>query len=126
MRSPPDPSRGLQPYHHPVSAYFTYPYLNADVELTDEREAHIHRRHPDVIPGNLELIAQTLSIPQAVRRSPQRSDTLLISRWYDDFLGGKYLNVVVKTDRADVQRNWVVTAYPSRTPVRGEHLWSRS
>jgi len=32
---------------------FPYPYLNSEVELTDEREEHIAQTHPDLLPEYL-------------------------------------------------------------------------
>ena len=40
---------------------FDCPYLETKVELTDEREAHITRRHPDLLPAHLDAIADTLA-----------------------------------------------------------------
>lgn len=38
---------------------FPCPYLRGEVELTDEREAHIARTHPDLLPDYLTEIRQT-------------------------------------------------------------------
>lgn len=105
---------------------FDCPYLGAGVDLTDEREAHIRRRHPDVLHDNLALLTETLAAPDTVRISPQDPTTLLFSRWYDDLLGGKYLNVVVKVPGGSDQRNWILTSHPSGSALRGEILWTRS
>jgi hypothetical protein len=32
---------------------FPYPYLEGNVELTDEREEHITATHPDLLPNYL-------------------------------------------------------------------------
>jgi hypothetical protein len=107
-----------------MARWFECPYLGGEVELTDEREVHILTRHPDVLPDNIDRISETLSQPEAVRVSPQDADARLFGRWYDDFLDGKYLNVVVKLDPTG--RNWILTAHPSESPVRGEVLWART
>ncbi len=36
------------------------PYLESNVELTDEREQHIAARHPDLLPEYRHTIATTL------------------------------------------------------------------
>jgi hypothetical protein len=47
---------------------FPCPYLNGDVELTDEREAHIAEMHPDLLPEYLLQLAQTLEDLDEVRQ----------------------------------------------------------
>ena len=46
----------------------TFPcfYLEGEVELTDEREAHIARTHPDLLPEYLAEIGHTLADPDQV------------------------------------------------------------
>jgi hypothetical protein len=104
---------------------FVCPYLGADVELTDEREAHILARHADLRPDYPDLIATNLADPDAVHLGPPADNRLLFSRWYDGLQGGKYVLVVVAS-QADVRRHWIVTAYMLRKPVPGEPLWQRS
>jgi len=43
--------------------------LQSEVELTDEREAHIAHTHPDLLPEYLAQVGQTLTDPDQVRRS---------------------------------------------------------
>ena len=45
------------------------PYLNAYVELTEERETHIRDKHPDLLPVHQDSLAQTLADPDEVRRN---------------------------------------------------------
>jgi len=40
---------------------FDCPYLKGEVELTDEREAHIAHAHPDLLPEYLLHIGHTLA-----------------------------------------------------------------
>jgi hypothetical protein len=42
---------------------FPCPYLQGEIEWTDERERHIGERHPDLLPEHRERIAQTLAEP---------------------------------------------------------------
>ncbi len=39
------------------------PFLKGEVELTEEREMHIVRRHPDFLPEHRHCLAQTLANP---------------------------------------------------------------
>src|SRR5438132_12290782 len=41
---------------------FPCPYLNASVELTDERERHIAEHHPELLPSHREWLAETLAV----------------------------------------------------------------
>ena len=47
---------------------FPCPYLNGEVELTDEREEHIALTQPDLLPEYLPQVKQTLADPDQVRR----------------------------------------------------------
>ena len=51
---------------------FQCPYLNGEVELTDEREEHIAQAHPDLLPEYLPQVKQTLEDPDQVRRCGSR------------------------------------------------------
>jgi hypothetical protein len=101
---------------------FECPYLGSGVELTDEREAHIVERHPDLPSDYAERITETLQAPDEVHTG--RPATLVFSRWYDDLHQGKYLLVFVVT--GDDDRNWIITSRLSRRRVPGAPLWQRS
>ncbi|MBM4431592.1 MAG: hypothetical protein FJ026_14795 [Chloroflexi bacterium] len=104
---------------------FPCPYLKGVVELTDEREAHIARTHPDLLPDCLPQIGQTLADPDQVRRSHRLSSARLFVRWFTDILQGKYVVVVVVSERAPAERHWIVTAYMTRRLAGGEFEWHR-
>jgi hypothetical protein len=107
-----------------MATYFDCPYVSAQVELTDEREAHIAEEHPEIDPTH---IAGALEHPDSVRLSGRASNSRLFVRWYDDLVGGKYAVVVVVTDPPPSQRRWIVTAYPAtRLSSRGAVEWERS
>lgn len=89
--------------------------LGQPVELTDERRAHILKRHPAVAPF-LERIGDVLVLPEEVRRSTYDPEVLLFSRFYPDILGGKHLVVVVKIDG----RRFILTVYVTRRLVGGQ------
>ena len=106
-----------------MARLFRCPYLDADVELTDERESHVMMRHPGLGAGLPERLTSTLAEPGLVMQSRRSPSALLFSRWYDDLLNGKFLVVVVE---GEAGRRWIVTAHPSEAEIRGEVLWRRS
>ncbi len=94
------------------------------MELTDRAIQHIQKAHPEILPKNLGRLRVVLAEPDLVRRSRSRPQVVLLSRWYDDLLMGKYLVAVV--DVADPRRPRVLTSYATRKPGIGEVLWRRS
>ena len=106
-------------------ARFPCPYLNAQVELTDEREQHIAERHPDLLPEHGHRIAETLAVPDQVRQSRRFANARLFSRWFDSVRRGKYVVVVVVSDAAPDGRHWIITAYLARKLAGGEIEWQR-
>lgn len=105
---------------------FACPYLQGEVELSDERERHIVARHPDLFPAYRTRIAETLADPDHVRRSPRFGSARLFSRWYDDPGTGKHVVVVVVSEADPRQRHWIITAYAARRLAEGEVEWGRS
>lgn len=104
---------------------FSCSYLKGKVELSDEREAHIALNHPDLLPAYLEQIGETLADPDQVRRSTRFGAARLFSRWFADILRGKYVVVVVVSQVAPRERNWIITAYLARGLAKGEVEWSK-
>ncbi len=102
------------------------PYLNAEVELSEERERHIAEGHPDLLPEHRERVAETLADPDQVRRSRRFGNARLFSRWYTDIHRGKHLVVVVVSGPDAASRNWIITAYLTRMLAEGEVEWTRS
>jgi hypothetical protein len=104
------------------------PYLGSSVELTGEREAHIAEQHPEILPGRLDLLDQTLFDPDYVCSRPNRRELGFI-RYMPSFLGGRYVVAVVVSDVArdgDRLRFWLVTAYVARRPSMWSIQWQRS
>jgi hypothetical protein len=106
-------------------AYFDCPYLDVQVELTEERERHIAERHPDLLPDYRHCIADTLLEPDEVRRSTRFAGARLLSRWFESLRGGKHVVVVVVGDTDLDGRQWIVTAYMARRLAQGEIEWKR-
>ena len=112
--------------HLQLLMYFECPYLDAQVELTAEREAHIAERHPDLLPQYRDHLQDVLANPDQVRRSARFVNARLFTRWFDDLRGGKYVIVVVVSDVQPPERHWIITAYIARKLVEGEVEWQRS
>ena len=91
---------------------FPCSYLDAEVVLTEERERHIIARHPDLLPVHRQQIAETLAAPEHIRTSARFGSATLCARWYADLRQGKYVVVVVVSERAPQERHWIITAYP--------------
>ena len=104
---------------------FPCPYLNGEVELTDEREAHIARNHPDLLPEDLTEVGQTLADPDQVRSSARMGAARLLSRWFEDVRRGKYIVVVVVSEAMPMERHWIITAYVTRRLAGGKVEWKR-
>jgi len=104
---------------------FPCPYLNSEVQWTEERERHTAQHHPDLLPEYMEHIAKTLADPDLVRRSERSESARLFSRWYTDVRGGKHVVVVVMSEPA-TGRHWIITAYLARKLAEGETEWKRS
>lgn len=78
----------------------TFPchYLKGEVELSDEREAHIADSHPDLLPEFLLQVGLTLAAPDEVRRSLRLSSTRIFCRQFEEVRHGKYVVVVVVSE----------------------------
>jgi hypothetical protein len=101
------------------------PYLRAEVELSDEREQHIAKRHPDLLPDHRACLAETLVDPDQIRRSNRFGSARLFSKCYAAVKGGKHV-VVVVVSGSDGSRHWVITAYMTRSLAAGEIKWVRN
>ena len=101
------------------------PYLKTEVELTDEREAHIREKHPELLPQHRDHLIHTLADPDDVRRDTRFPNSLLFSHWFPDVKGGKFVVVVVVADPPPAERYWVVTAYVARQLSGGTVTWTR-
>ena len=104
---------------------FHCPCLNAQVELTNEREQHIAKRHPDLLPEHRQCIADVLADPDQVRRSPRFANARLFSRWFGSLRGGKHVVVVVVSEPVNGYHHWIITAYIARKLAGGENEWKR-
>ncbi len=107
--------------------YFQCPYLASEVELTDEREEHITRQHPDLLPKHRQAIAKTLADPDQIRRSSRFVKARLFTRWFETVRDGKYIVVIVVSDAEPLERHWIITAYIARKLAKGREIeWERS
>jgi len=106
----------------------TFPcsYLGGDVELSNERKAHIALNHPDLLPEYLSQVGQTIADPDLVRISARMSTARLFYRWFADIRGGKHLVVVVVSESAPKERHWIITAYVTRRVAKGGVEWTKN
>jgi hypothetical protein len=110
-----------------VTTQFFCPYLDSEVELTEEREQHITETHPDLLPFYQERIANTLADPDEVRCDLRFSNTLLFSQQYSGKnRKGRYVVVAVVTDKIPRERHWIVTAYLTKNVTQGEIIWQKN
>lgn len=105
---------------------FPCDYLNSNVEMTEERAAHIAERHPELLPDHEKLIAKTLAEPDQIRCSPRFGNARLFTRWYTDLRRGKYVVAVVVSERSPNERHWIVTAYLTGKMAKGIVEWERN
>ncbi len=102
------------------------PYLQSEVELTDERWQHILDKHPDLLPEYVAQMVTTLRDPDEVRRDERFPRTHLFSRWYAEVNKGKLVVVAVVSEPAPSLRYWIVTAYSTRRLRQGVIEWKRN
>jgi hypothetical protein len=107
-------------------ALLACPYLGVEVELSEEREGHIGRQHPDLLPEHRNRIVEVIGDPDSVRRSRCVGNARLFAKWFDDLRGGKYVIAVVVGDSGQENRPWIITAYLARKLKEGEIEWERS
>jgi len=105
---------------------FPCPYLDSDVELTDEREHPITLRHPDLLQMYRQCIPDTLMLPDEVLRSSRVRNARLFSRWFEWLRGGKYVVVIVVSNLVPAERHWIVTAYMTNRLTGGDLEWKRT
>lgn len=103
---------------------FDCPYLDAVVELTDEREAHITERHDEMQLMLYRLLRQTLEFPHVVQQSASAGNVHLFSCWHTNLLNGKYVIVVVGVQVHPATRHFIITAYLSPGLRQGEIEWT--
>jgi len=94
-------------------------YQGKPVRLTDERLQHI-LEHPEMV-NMASALQDTLHKPQLViRSSADESANLNYRYYYGTEVGDKWLCVVVKYATDDA---FVLTAYFTDKPKKGEQLW---
>jgi hypothetical protein len=106
--------------------YFDCPYLNSQVELTEERLQHIIQTHPELINIYQDALANTLFNPDQVRLSSRFNNTRLFTKWFKGIRQGKYLIIVVVNDSMPNNRNWIITAYIARKLTGGIIEWQKT
>ena len=91
------------------------------IRLTDERLAHMEAAHPEM-RGQIDRIKDALREPEQIVRSKSDPCVELFYRLYASTpVTRKHLCVVVKS--LSDENTFVVTAYFTDKPKRGELLW---
>jgi len=90
------------------------------IKIPKERWQHVCQQHPELLDLQNE-VKETLVSPDLIKMSITDKSVRLYYRYYPAILGGKYLLVVVKTNR----RNFIVTAYVTDYIKAGDELWKR-
>ena len=94
-------------------------YRQRQIRLTEERLAHI-LEHPEM-EGLEPVLEETLGTPDKVFRSRSDESVILYYRYLPETtVGGKWLCVVAKEGVMD---SFVLTAYLTNKPKKGEQLW---
>lgn len=96
-------------------------FFGDEVDLPNERWAHIIREHPEV-GAHKGKIAEVLTNPTHVKRSRRDKDVLLYYRHYSEIFYGKYLLVVVKKE---TKRSFILTSYITDAVRKGDTLWEK-
>lgn len=95
-------------------------FLNSDVDLTEERETHIHEYHPDMVPF-MDRIQEVLLNCDLIYESNRDSNVILFYRFFNDIFDGKFIVVAVKRDI----RNFILTTYLTDVIKAGVMLWKK-
>ncbi|MDI6767693.1 MAG: hypothetical protein QME52_12800 [Bacteroidota bacterium] len=90
------------------------------IEISSERWQHVCKQHPELLDLQDE-VKGTLVSPDLIKMSLTDKSVRLYYRFYPTILGGKYILVVVKTNK----RNFIVTAYVTDYIKAGDELWKR-
>ena len=97
-------------------------FQGKSVRLTEERLKHV-LEHPEMSDME-EALEETLLAPEmAIRSRTDNMVTLNYRFYYKTMVGGKWLCVVVKYIEDDA---FVVTAYLTDKPKKGEILWAKT
>ena len=92
-----------------------------EVILTAEVKRVIFAKHPEV-SRVFDKVADTLALPDAVKRSSTDVRVRLYYRFYQDVFDGKFIVIVVK--RVDY-RGFVSTIYITDKMKAGEMIWQK-
>lgn len=95
-------------------------FLNTDVDLTEERETHIHEYHPDMI-SFVDRIQDILLNCDAIYESNRDPNVILFYKFFKNIHDGKYIVVAIKRNH----RNFILTSYLTDVIKAGAMLWKK-
>ncbi len=90
------------------------------IEMTDERWDHVCEQHPE-LKSRIKKVVATLQDPDIVKASRSDRSVRLYCKYFDNLYGGKYILVVVKSNK----RHFLITAYITDYIKAGGELWRR-
>jgi hypothetical protein len=95
-------------------------FLNTDVDLTEERETHIHEYHPDIVPF-IDRIQDVFLSCDAIHEGNRDPNLILFYKFYNDIFDGKYNVVAIKRNH----RSFILTTYLTDVIKAGAMLWKK-
>ncbi len=90
--------------------------LGQIIELSPERLSHILQRHVELRDFLLEF-ELTINNPEFILQ--KQAGELLLIRWFENIINGKFITAVVINDQT-LDRKWIITAFITRTCPKGE------
>jgi len=108
--------------------WYPCPYLQREVELTEERILHAYQQHPELPPRQklLAMVGDALASPTYIVALSGNPPGFRFVRWFPFFWRGKYLMVVVRRPKPG-KRSWIATLHlSSRAQDREAAIWTAS
>ena len=94
-------------------------FLDKVIDLTEERFEKIKKSHPEVILDLMNEFEATIVTPDFVIIKPNQYKLVKKIMYKGK---RKWLAVIVIWDKS-INRYWIVTAYISRLPIKGEIIY---
>lgn len=92
-----------------------------EIVLASERWEYIITKHPEIKPYK-DKVKIVLNEPDLVKKSKRDKKVFLYYKYFEEILSGKYLLIVVKTNK----NNFIITAYITDKIKEGEIIWRKN